>query len=336
MTLLITGTSSRACSKKREGTLASLISWAMANSDENVTHVFPHAVEEITQPVLIGLSSPTAPVSNYTYHGFATLSDAYDQGMLAGVFIDQPDPNSVANGCRTALSDYARLSSDFYSKRPGHGQYLEDDDFRKKVHRGMSLYLNEQLNLIVPAYPWANEKKIKKLVPEQHRLRLVDPSGAFDSLMSIISLSYPRSSVDASKVWARETSFSGRKLKSSDQTFPVITTKWSGKQQDFETYRASWGVVETDTSAPGWWTPTAIASLVFGSLFIGGKHTAERFMSPWFDQAESMTPDERSLHVSRQLSLLRRSTWSMEDLLSPIHGLIRSTRPSEKLDTPIA
>ena len=187
MTLLITGTSSRACSKKREGTLASLISWAMANSDENVTHVFPHAIDEITQPVLIGLSSPTAPVSNYTYHGFATLSDAYDQGMLAGVFIDQPDPNSVANGCRTALSDYARLSSDFYSKRPGHGQYLEDDDFRKKVHRGMSLYLNEQLNLIVPAYPWANEKKIKKLVPEQHRLRLVDPSGAFDSLMSIIS-----------------------------------------------------------------------------------------------------------------------------------------------------
>ena len=303
------------------------MSWALLNDDRmSVTHAVPgktygHDV------AFIGLSSPTAPVSNYAYTGFAALAEAYADGRLGAVFIDQPSPGAIRSGAKTALDDYSRLATNFYSKRPDYGRYVGDPKFRAKVHEGIALYLNEPLPLLAPMYPWGNVEALSKRIPQGHHLHPVDPTGAYWSLAELITLPIDRS--NRAPMWVIETAYAKPPKIRETLSYPIITTKSPATEQDFDTYAASSAVIEGDAPIKGWWTPTAAAALLSGAAFIGGPNTAVNFASPWMDVIESMGPTELVDLVRRQTDNLRRSTWSMKSLADFLHDTAMLSVSSE-------
>jgi hypothetical protein len=324
MKVLITGTSARAASANRVGTLGTAMTWALLNdSDTAVTHAPPMESSD-ADLVFVGVSSPTAPVSNYTYSGFALLADAHASGRLGGVFIDQPSPGAIRSGARTALGDYSRLEANFYAKRPDYGRYAADRGFRSRVLEGIALYLDGCLPLIAPMYPWGNEAALATRIPQGHRITSVDPTGAYWNLAEMITLQVESSS--RAPVWVLETAYARPPKIRDRMMYPIITTKSPALRQDFETYSAGIAVLEGDTPIKGWWTPTASAALLSGAAFVGGSATASHFVSPWMDLVEEMDQDSLAALVRRQTDNLRRSTWSMKQLADAVLG-VRTSSP---------
>jgi hypothetical protein len=297
------------------------------NTQVDVTHrVPPRAIE--ADKVFVGLSSPTAPVSNYTYTGFALLSDAFESGRLGGVFVDQPSPGSIRSGAKTALDDYSRLSADFYSKRPDYDRYCGNKKFRDKVHAGISLYLNEPLPLLAPMYPWGRLDALAKRLPQGHQIIPVDPTGSYLDMIELLTLSM----VDAEprgKLWLMETAYAKPPVLRHDALqHPLITVKSPADSQDFSAYSAGLAVLEGDTPIRGWWTPTAAAALTMGTAFVGGKHTGHEFAAPYLDVIGSLRVEEHTDLVRRQLQNLRSKTWTLKALSDSILTTHHDSTPS--------
>jgi hypothetical protein len=311
--VLITGTSARTSSGNRTGTLATAMSWALLNAGASVTLRVP-TEDTDADKIFVGLSSPTAPVSNYTYAGYALLAEAHKTGRLAGVFVDQPSPSAIRSGAKTALDDYSRLSAAFYSKRPDYSRYCGDRSFRDKVHAGMSLYLNEPLPVLAPMYPWGREDALASRLPQGHHVLPVDPTGTYLDLIELLTLDIPRKR-SGGRVWLMETAYAKPpKVKLGSLPDPLITVKSPADTQDFASYGSSAAVLEGDTPIRGWWTPTAAAALMMGAAFVGGPHTGHEFVAPYISDIQDMDASEHADLAHRQLQHLRSNTWSMKSM----------------------
>jgi hypothetical protein len=336
MRVLIMGSNARTGSTRysdRYVTFAGMLRAAhrAAGDDVFIRNWEPGIQHEGWGRIYLGLSSPAYIGSDRifgTLIALAELRDGPGHDPRLRFFVDDPDLRVLRNSIVSVAKEPSRILAPFNAKRQDYDLVTQDESFRAKVERGITLLNVEDLNwpqTYVPAFPWADRDRITRaLWPSQRaNVTLVDPTAfvpAADLLEAAAKKPAPRSISPMGPHWQAEAPNNDPWVKTVHVRAPIIGSRVGNDGARISVYQRALGVLEPQLSpdGPGWWSSrmvlAALARTYYATDWRGlmemAHHTPYiQYLPPAYEELNSL---EQGILADAQHSALTASTWTAE------------------------
>lgn len=327
MRILVTGCVSRQANPKKNRRDV-MVSWLLAECLRDLGHTVEHrdpAVDETFEEfdhIFLGLSAFHALGANRTYGVLAAfLHKGHDKTTF---FVDDPDMGKIMTGIRSIRKDPERLFKEFFSNRLGYSTASQTEYKTWLWHAINLLHDYAWPTTIVPLFPWGDVEPYRAKLPNAVDLVGLDLSWYVPRYVGEDEWQPERK-----RVWVSETRPDNRWLK---QQRPVYQVKHFGRGFDKrpidpdlnDVYTKVWGVL--DAGIPnGFFNSRILYAAQAGALYVTDWREAEALGDPYRllpDTAAGFDDDTRTGWAMSQLTALHDATWSHEQALDEMTGLL--------------
>lgn len=336
MKVLITGMTSRQAnskSSKRDVTMAWLLTEALRDAGCEVEHRDPLIGEEVDKEfdhAFVGLGPLHGMGTNRSYGSLAVILRMWGAGKLT-LFIDDADAGKIVGGIRTVLGDPdKRFTKDFFQYKK-EWAIAKEEPYRSWLLSGVQMLNDyEWPRLLYPAFPWAKEDQLAKMVPNAVRTTSIIDLSAYLPTFKL------KDREATERAWISEDDKSGKWFRMQRPTIPVMhlgrvkegdddtTSKRPHDDKLVQLYHDYWGVINENPES-GWWTSRMGYAVQAETLYITRWQSVESLGQAFAllpDQAAQMDEKLRHDWVTAQAEAFKNFSASKEQVKDTLSALL--------------
>lgn len=329
MRILITGFAPRDASPK-PGRRKMSMGWMLSELLQAQGHHVVHGGWWHDSPecdiALIGINSPIAPGSSYTYGGLAALGHyaALDRAVL---FIDDPDLHKIKNGFTTLHGNPRNLTNQFWVSRPNYRDVQRSASLQAEMQAAVSRVVDPSWSptVLVPLHADGSRADVVsylgawkwRVVPVDFTSLMLDTSAENRAASPTRNFFIQEGPENDPWCWLVHT------------TAPIIPKKYQSQDDRRDDYRQATGVIEVppSTRIRGWWTPVKGTAAAMGRFYATRWQDFHDPPNPYRvlpSTFEDMLPSQRRRLINRQYDELQDMLFPYLSLLGTVEGVLQS------------